>query len=84
MKLRVFQDVLINGQWTGTGVGDFDQATADHLIKIGAAEPYEIKIIDPVVHLKKKGKPFYVSQPGLASQKTKSTRRGRKPTKPSQ
>ena len=79
MKLRVFQDVLINGQWTGTGVGDFDKATAEHLIRIGAAEEYEVKVAPPTE--KKLVEPSSASQPGLASQKPKSTRRGKKPTK---
>ena len=46
MKIRVFGDTLINGLWTGVGVGDFDPITAEHLISNGLAEVYETKVVE--------------------------------------
>jgi len=48
MKLRVHQDTLIGGKWTGVGVGDFDPITAANLIRIGVAEEYETKVIETI------------------------------------
>ena len=79
MKLRVFQDTLVAGQWTGTGVGDFSPDIAKHLIKIGVAELYEAKVVEPAV---KKSDPLTsASLPAPASLKKTATKRGRKPTK---
>ena len=81
MKIRVFNDTLVNGQWTGTGVGDFEPNVAQHLIDIGNAEPYETKVLEgPEV---KKARPSSASRVdrALTNQTVKSpAKRQRKGT----
>lgn len=76
MLIRVFQDTLIGGQWTGIGVGNFQPDIAQHLIDIGVAESYEVKVVEPIekkTHLSA-SQPVPVSPP-----KTVRKRRTRKP-----
>jgi hypothetical protein len=80
MYIRVLQDTLIGGRWTGIGVGNFDPVTAQHLLDIGVAEPYEAKITGPDEFKKKADLPLSASQQGQASpEPTVKKRRGRKP-----
>ena len=78
MKLRVFNDTLIGGRWTGVGVGDFDPVTAQHLIDIGNAEAYETKVVEKLEV--KKTKPSSASRVDRAlTNQTLPKRRGRPP-----
>lgn len=76
MQLRVFNNTLINGQWTGVGVGNFAPDIAEHLIRIGNAEPYETKTVEPTEV--KKAEPSSASRPDRAlTNETVPKRRGR-------
>jgi hypothetical protein len=79
MKLRVNQDTLINGLWTGVGVGDFDKETADLLIHMGVAEEYETKV--EAVTEKKSAALTSSSLPAPQSRKRTSRSGGAKPIK---
>lgn len=72
MWIKVNQDTLIGGQWTGVGKGNFSPNVAEHLIGIGVAESLETKI-DPPTEQKKS--PSSVSQPAQASPESKPKRR---------
>lgn len=79
MRLRVHQDTLINGLWTGVGVGDFDKNTADLLLQMGVAETYETKVEAPT---EKKSVPLTSSSlPAPQSRKRTSRSGGSKPIK---
>ena len=83
MKLRVFQDTLIGGQWTGVGVGDFSEDVAGHLIKIGVAEPYEAKVVESfeTKTVKKPDPLTSASLPAPASRKRTARKPRKKPIK---
>ncbi len=61
MQIRILISTLMGGRWHEPGVGNYDPATAQHLIDIGAAEPYETKVIKEI-KTKKKGPSLSVSQ----------------------
>ena len=82
MYIRVLQDTLIGGQWTGIGVGNFDPVTAQHLIDIGVAESYEVKVAAPT-EFKKKATSSASQQAQVSPEPTAKKRRGR-PRKSSQ
>jgi hypothetical protein len=86
MYIRVFQDTLIGGHWTGIGVGNFDPETAQHLIDIGVAESYEVKVSAPS-ELKKKAPQIETSsasQPAPVSPEPTAKKRRGRPRKSSQ
>jgi hypothetical protein len=68
MKIRVLENVLMGGVWIDPGVGDFDPTTAQHLIDIGSAEPYETKVIEDI-KTKKPDPGSSASQAGRVSRK---------------
>lgn len=82
MQIRVFQDTLINGQWTGVGVGNFAPHIAEHLIQIGVAQPIETKVVEPT-HVKKSGPPSPASPAGPASPRPTAGQRRAKPRRSS-
>lgn len=80
MWIRVLQDTLIGGHWTGVGVGNFQPDIAQHLISIGVAEPYEVKVSEPSELKVEKKTHSSVSQPAPASPgPIVKKRRGRPP-----
>ena len=68
MRIKVSQDTLIAGQWTGVGVGNFEPHIAQHLIDIGSAVPYETKVVE-AIQVKKLVPDSSVSQPGRVLRK---------------
>lgn len=79
MWIRVRQDTLIDGQWTGVGNGNFAPAIAEHLINIGVAEALETKIDPPT----EKKSPSSALQPAPASPESKPKKRRGRPRKSS-
>jgi len=80
MWIRVLQDTLIGGQWTGVGVGNFEPHIAEHLIEIGVAQTYEVKVEQPTEVKKTHSS---ASQPAQASPESKPKRRRGRPRKSS-
>jgi hypothetical protein len=81
MKIRIFGNVLVNGVWHETGIGNYDPALAEHLIDIGVAEKYETKVIEDfqTKEVVEEKKPFTASQPAPASRKRTAKNSGKKP-----
>lgn len=72
MQIRILGSTLVEGLgWVEPGVGNFEPKLAEHLIRIGVAEPFHAKVVEPEVK-KDSGseeKPSSVSRPARASRK---------------
>jgi hypothetical protein len=81
MKIRIFGNVLVGGVWHEPGVGNYSPDLAEHLIGLGAAEPYETKVIEEMItkEVVEGKKPFTASQPAPASRKRTAKNSGKKP-----
>lgn len=81
MQIRVLSSVLVGGVWHEPGIGNYSPELAQHLIDLGAAEPYETKVVTQIetkvetVDVKKSSA---VSQAAPASQK-KTLKRSKRP-----
>ena len=75
MRVRVLENVHTCGRILEPGVGDFDPEFAQHLIDVGVAEAYEVKMME--VETVKKSLP--VSPAAPASRKKIAKRSKVKP-----